>query len=261
MHRVESQVSHLVIFAVPQSPSDSKRFPYLKSEGLTQGQKERLMGRLKLESDEIRRRFALVVNRARESLEKQKLMSEQLIILIKHAYGEENELNEIFERNITIKELFLALFDHWSFFDYELLRLIINGFCTELCREMEDYIAEFKKYCQRRLCEIPVDVFKTRPDETNNLYVKCDKSFDKITLEEAKELELRLSKLLDMELYLLRLEEGCVQLVFRSLCDLSTKFPLNQLQKEQLREMKILRFSVQLRPGTPKIQQAPRREL
>ena len=200
------------------------------------------MGRLKLESDEIRRRFALVVNRARKSLEKQQLMSEELVILIKHAYVEENELYEIFQRNRTIKELFLALCDHWSFFDYELLRLIINGSCTELCGEMEDYIAEFKKYCQRRLCEIPVDVFKTRPDETNNLYVKCDKTFDKITLEEAKELELRLSKLLDTELYLLRVEEGCVQLVFRSLCDLSMKFPLSQLQKEQLSEMKILRL-------------------
>ena len=196
------------------------------------------MGRLKMESNEIRRRFALVVDRARESLEKQKLISEDLKILIKHA--EENKLYEIFEQNRTIKALFLALFDHWSFFDYEILWLIISRFCTELRREMEDYIAEFKIYCQRRLCEIPVDVFKTRPDDTNNLYVKCDKTFDKITLEEAKELELRLSKLLDTELYLLRVEEGCVQLVFRSLCDLSTKFPLHKLQKKQLFEMKIL---------------------
>ena len=200
------------------------------------------MGRLKLESDEIRRRFALVVDRARKSLEKQRLMSEELAILIKHAYGEQNELYEIFERNKTIKELFLVLFHHWSFFDYELLRLIINGSCTELCGEMEDYIEEFKKYCQRRLCEIPVDVHETRPNDTNKLYVKCDETFDKITLEEAKELELKLSKLLDTELYLLRVEKGCVQLVFRSLCDLSMKFPLSQLQKEQLSEMKILRL-------------------
>ena len=130
--------------------------------------------------------------------------------------------------------------DHWSFFDYKFLGLIIDGFCTELQADMARYELEFKKYCERRLCEIPADVFETRPNEKNNLYVKCDHYFDKITLKEAKDLELRLAKLLDTELYLLRVEEGCVQLVFGSLCDLSTKLPLNKLQKEQLSEMKIL---------------------
>ena len=225
---------------LPQSPSETKRFPYLKSEGLTQGQRERLIARLTMESDEIRMKFALVLDRARESLEKQNLTSEDLKILIR--YAEKNKISEVFEQNQNIKELFLAMIDHWSFFNYEFLGLIIDRFCTELRGEMKDYVKEFKEYCQRRLCEIPVDVFKNRPDETNNLYVKCDEYFDKVTLKEAKNLESRLSKLLDTELYLLRVEEGCVQLVFRSLCDLSTKFPLNQLQREQLSEMKILRL-------------------
>ena len=224
--------------ALPQSPSDSKRFPYLKSEGLTQGERERLIIRLTMGSDDLRKKFALVVDRARESLEKQKLTSKDLQVLIKHAT--KNKLYDVFKRKKTIHKLFLKMTDHWSFFDYEFLGLIIDRFCTELQADMARYEMEFKKYCQRRLCEIPADVFQTRPNEKNNLYVKCDHYFDKITLKEAKELEERLAKLLDTELYLLRVEEGCVQLVFGSLCDPSTKFPLNQLQREQLSEMKIL---------------------
>ena len=225
--------------ALPQSPSDSKRFPYLKTEGLTQGERERLIGRLTMESDDLRKEFALVVDRARESLEKQKLTSKDLQVLIKHAT--KNKLYDVFKRKKTIHKLFLKMTDYWSFFDYEFLSLIIKRFCRELLVDMANYVLEFKKYCQRRLCEIPADVFKTRPNEKNNLYVKCDHYLDKITLKEAKDLELRLAKLLDTELYLLRVEEGCVQLVFGSLCDLSTKFPPNQLQKEQLFEMHILR--------------------
>ena len=212
----------------------------MKSEGLTQGERERLIIRLTMGSDDLRKKFALVVDRARESLEKQKLTSKDLQVLIKHAT--KNKLYDVFKKKKTIHKLFLKMTDHWSFFDYEFLGLIIDRFCTELQADMARYELEFKKYCQRRLCEIPADVFQTRPNEKNNLYVKCDHYFDKITLKEAKELEERLAKLLDTELYLLRVEEGCVQLVFGSLCDLSSKFPLNQLQREQLSDMKILRL-------------------
>ena len=191
-----------------------------------------------MQSDKMMKKFALVVDGARKSLEKQKLTSKDLQVLIRH--GTKNKLYDVFKKKRTIHKLFLKMADYWSFFDYEFLSLIIDGFCTELQADMARYELDFKEYCQHRLCEIPADVFQTRPNEKNNLYVKCDHYFDKITLKEAKALELRLSELLDAELYLLRVKEGCVQLVFGSLCDLNTKFPLNHLQKKGLYEMKIL---------------------
>ena len=173
-------------------------------------------------------------------MEKQNKTSEDLKILV--TYGEKNKLFNVFKKKKKPTKLFLKMKDHWSFFNYDFLGLIIKGFCTELQPDFEKYILEFKKYCQRRLCEVPADIFETRPNEKNNLYVKCDHYFDKLTLKEAKDLECRLSDLLATELYLLRIEEGCVQLVFGSLCDLTTKFPLNGQQKEQLSEMGILQL-------------------
>ena len=131
---------------------------------------------------------------------------------------------------------------YWSFFNYDLLALIIRRHCPELLPNLENYISEFKKYCQRRLCEVPADIFESRSDEKNNLYVKLDHYFDKITAKEAKDLERRLSKLLATELYLLRIEEGCVQLVFSSLCDLKQTFLLSAQQKAELSQMKILQL-------------------
>ena len=138
---------------------------------------------------------------------------------------------------MSITKLFLALGDYWWFFDYELLSLIINRHCMELKPELELYITSFKEYCERRICEVPIDVFKERGDEYN-LYVKCDHNFDKNTLSDVKDIEGKLSDLLETELYLLGVEEGCVKLVFTNLCAITS--PLTLKQMEELKELKVI---------------------
>ena len=143
----------------------------------------------------------------------------------------------MFETKEDVRELFLELWNYWSFFDYEFLSIIIDRFCSDLKSELQAYISSFKEYCERRICEIPSDVFKKREDDDYNLYVKCDHNFDKDTVKNVKDLECHLSDLLDTELYLLGVEEGCLKLQFSCFCSIST--PLNP---KTLKELKILRL-------------------
>ena len=207
---------------------------------MTKGEKDRLIGRLKLESGKMRNKFADLADRTREALEKNKTSVKDLELLIK--FSDRNNLVNLFKKKKTVYKLFYALSDRCSFFDYEFLSVIINRYCPELKPLLDDYEAHFKTFCQCRLCEIPSDIF-TKKRHTNNLYVKYNQSVDQMTLETAKDLEIKLSELLKTELYLLEVHEGCVELVFDSCCDLNDQFPLSKQQKEHLDKMGVIRLN------------------
>ena len=216
----------------PQSP---KKFPYLKSEHLTKGRKERLLAQLELDSDNMQNKFAILVDRARASLEEQNIACSNLKVLVSHS--RKNKLFDLLDRSGSINDLFLKLRNYWSFFDYEFLSVIIDRHCLELKPDLKDYVSSFKEYCKRRICEVPADVFSKRTDDEYNLYVKCDHNFDKNTLDDVKKMELKLSNLLDTDLYLLGVEEGCIKLVFKSLCAIAT--PLSDRQVDELKNLQI----------------------
>ena len=217
-----------------------KKFPYLKDKSMTENERERLIGRLTIESQEMMDKFAIFVDRTREALEHKQVSVNDLTALIK--YSSRNCLVKIFKRKRTIFDLFYALSDYCSFFDYEFIGLIIKRHCPELISELDKYEHEFKMFCRRRLCEIPSDIFKTRKGDKNNLYIKYDEKVDMMKLETAKQLEHRLSKLLETELCLLEVQEGCVELVFYSLCDLDENIPLHRWQEKQLTEMEVIQL-------------------
>ena len=222
----------------PLSPDKFKKFPYLKSEHLTQGRRERLLAQLELESEKMQNEFAILVDRARESLEENNITCSKLKVLVSHSH--KNTLLDLITRSGSIMDLFFELRKYWSFFDYEFLSVIIDRYCLELKPDLKDYVSSFKEYCKRRICEVPANVFSKRTDDEYNLYVKCDYNFDKNTLDDVKKMELKLSNLLDTDLYLLGVEEGCIKLVFNSLCAIST--PLSNEQVDELKSLGIFRL-------------------
>ena len=213
---------------------------------MTEEERERLIGRLKLESSRMKNKFAILVDRARASLQQQNISASDLKVLVEHS--SRNELVNLFKKkkkSIKILDLFCALSDYWSFFDYEFLGLIIERHCPELLSELKKYEDQLKMFCHRRLCEIPKDIFKTKKGHKNNLYVKYNQKVNQMKLETAKELELKLSELLDTELHLLEVQEGCVELVFHSHCDLNKNIPLRRYQQLQLtREMEVIQLRI-----------------
>ena len=212
-----------------------KQFPHLKTEGLSEEKKQRLLGRLKVESGVMQDKFAILVDRARESLVKKNVSSGDLKILVKCSQA--STLHSIFTEVNSINTLFEKLCDYWSFFDYELVSLIIKRHCKELLSDLDVYKSELKKYCCRRIIEVPTDIFASMNADKNSLFVKCDITFDTMTLEQVKDLESRLSVLLDSDLYLLQIKEGCTLFIFNSLCPIST---LTSAQKEELANMQVV---------------------
>ena len=209
-------------------------------------ERERLIGRLEHESGKMKNEFAILVDRARESLEQKKISIDKLKVLTK--YSNRSDLFDLFEkmhmRKRTISDLFCALSEYWSLFDYEFLAVIIKRHCPELQSELDVYEDQFKTFCKRRLCEIPCDTFKTKTKQKKKLYVKYNKKVDEITLETAKKLEHKLSELLETELYLLEVQEGCVELVFYSLSELDENIPLHKYQQLQLIKMEVIQLRI-----------------
>ena len=217
-----------------------QRFPYLKAETLTTEQREELIGKLTVESEDMRSKFAILVGLMNSSLQDNKISVSKLKVTFK--YLELNELVEVLHDETDMNEAIFKAGDFLSFFDYETVKAIIKTHCADLQQKMESYESDFEIYCRRRLCEVPVDCLKAGVlSKTSNLYVKIDKNF-KIKLSEVKRIEIRLSYLLGKFLNLLKVEKGCIKLVFNYLGRIKVTLPLNSQQEEELSEMRVLRL-------------------
>ena len=220
-----------------------QRFPYLKAENLTTEQREELIAELKVESEDMRLKFATLVSLMNKSLQNNKVSVSELTVTFQTI--DLDELVEILEDETDMNKAMLKACDFWSFFDYEIVKNIISTHCrddADLQQEVESYESDFKTYCERRLCEVPMDSLKADiPSKTSNLHVKIDENF-KIKLCRIKIIETRLSRLLDKRLYLLKVEDGCIELVFNYLGRIKLSLPLNSQEEEELSEMGVLRL-------------------
>ena len=192
-----------------------------------------MLARLNVESNEMRRKWALLTDKL---LIKQNVDTGDIKMLIKCPF---NKLFKLFESEMKMNDLFLKLYDHLSFFDHEFLCLIIKRYCPKLIDDLETYVSDLKCYCKRRVVEVPDEVFKEKDACESSLFVKCDKSFESVILEDILDLELRLSQLLGVDLFLLRVDDGCTELVFEAMCPV---LPLTKLQREQLAEIGVLKL-------------------
>jgi hypothetical protein len=218
----------------PLSPDVLKKFPYLKTPTLSDSEREKLLARLNIESEDIRCEWALLTDRTKGSLIEQNISAESLKELIESPF---HKFRKLLESEISINDFFSKLRKHLSFFNYKFIELIVRRYCPELSKDMEKYVRDLKQYCKRRIVEVPADAFKGKDANNNSLCVKCDRSFEEVIFEDILNLESRLSALLEVDIILLRVEDGCTELVFEVMCPVS---PLTEYQRDQLTEMGIL---------------------
>ena len=171
------------------------------------------------------------------SLKENKRIAKDIKVLMK--FSSAKELCDLFKEGMSINDLFLELGDYLSFFDYELLELIIKEYCSGLSTELEKYKSDLKEYCRRRIVEVPMHVIESKRTDKNVIHVKYEKEFCSITLNDIKVLEVRLAQLLETDLCLLGVEEGCTQLVLGSTHTITT---LTDQQRDELVKMEILEF-------------------
>ena len=210
---------------------------------MTEDRREELIAKLTVESEDMRSKFAALVDLMNISLQDNKVPVSKLTVTFKNL--DVDELVEILQDETDMDKAILKASDFWSFFDYEIVKSIISTHCrgdADLQQEVKSYESDFTIYCERRLCEVPMDILKADvPSKTSNLHVKIDENF-KIKLYKMKRIENRLSNLLDKRLYLLKVEDGCIELVFNYLGRIKLSLPLNSQQEEELSEMGVLRL-------------------
>ncbi len=186
------------------------------------------------ESTKITKNFAVLVEITKKSLEAHGVSADTLKDLIRRS-SFSNLLQEVIQIK-ALDDLVLKLGDYWSFFDHELLKIIIESFCGNLAADLKEYECEFKSFCDYQLCELPKGIFGVAEDE-NCLHLKFDESTI-ACLWDIKELSSEVSKLLQMKFVLQQNKDGCLELV--SFLSSPLPPPLTFHQILQLQEVKIV---------------------
>jgi len=128
---------------------------------------------------------------------------------------------------------------YWSFFNYELLEHIIQVFGTpEDKSKLQKYLDDLKKFCQRRIFEVPAHVYGNERKEQDwvKFTVKLDDEVQK--LQDLCQVKSKIAEIIGLRLsalYLCHIARGCVEVVFMIPQLVAQKtFPLTDGQQKLL---------------------------
>ena len=252
MHRLIPRINIKIVQYIVVSLVE--KFPLLKKKinDLSKDEKDELLLRLNHESKAILDSFAQLVTRTQMYLRHSEATTEDLKKLL--IEREMKELVGQIESTDTIPMILSKIKqgNYWSFFNYELLASIITCFCreTHLIAELEEYVSEFKVYCQRRVSEVPSGSLSGEQSDkqsSSTFKVKMDDTFriQETNLEQLKSIQYKLQKVLNMNpLLLVDVEGGCIELTFRYFENAMAKLlPLREAEKIALSKIGVQCFN------------------
>ena len=197
------------------------------------------MGRLVVDSEDIRSKFSSLLIQTTKSFISEKVSIRLLKIVLKPY-----KISKLNESDDDISKILLKAFDYCSLFSFKIVRDIIDHLGTNDDKErLAKYEASFKDYCKRRLCEVPTEVLNpggSGEKKQTELYVKMDEIFE-VPLEKIYVIQSEISKILEKPIHLKGMKEGCVELIFYLLHELDEIFPLNEKQMNLLKGIGVLR--------------------
>ena len=149
-----------------------------------------------------------------------------------------------------LDEFFAGLLPHMSFFNYEILRLIIQHLEGDLIGIFAKYEAHFESYCKNRLSG-PHPIMFTNEAQNNaqfmeTFFVKLDAEWDGMPIEYIKRFQCKLGSILNIrqeKLLLQSVQKGCVLFTFlihRSLLQMLINNGLTDNQVHALREDQVI---------------------
>lgn len=161
-----------------------------------------LAARLKGESKEMLAKFStLVTHTVKLFGDKKGTTIEDLILSIHHLRGHESDKSTLIKdlkrlKKEDVQEALLIMSDYWSFYDHELLSVIIKTFGSpELKFEHGEYVIELTRYCKRRLCEVHPSSKEKGIAHPKNVTIVLDEIFN-IPLRYGNAIIRKLSRLL-----------------------------------------------------------------
>ena len=201
-------------------------FPYLDVSGLDEDDKIDLEYRLQSETRKMIFCFAMFTADVIRSLEHLEVPLEKVkhSILSLGAFThniavkvlDEKDKQEIKEAK-TFSDIFIALGDYISFFNYQIVRYIIyqHG-ATKDHERLEEYVQQFHSFCQRSIFEVPQSVFNSSSRRTAKVFaLKCTEEV--ATMKGVIRVIGEIASIFGLQpavLQLCSIKKGCVELHF-----------------------------------------------
>ncbi len=209
-------------------------FPYLSED--------RLFYQHKLDEDtkNIKRDFASLVFDSQRSIMERSTLEDVKNLL---EYFDRETFVYLLRECESFQELFKRISNLISFFDYDIIKLLTRKFASNrVKKKMEKYKKKFQEFSKRCVCELPSDAFG-EPAQSEKVYaIKIDKSLNSLTVDDLAKLKYKMNRSLGHEsLKLMRIEEGCVQLIFKSIK--KDKLKISFKVEEELRKIGVLSIS------------------
>ena len=216
----------------PKTNKDNPKFPYLDMTQLEHdepGRKEYLEDRLAYDTYQMVVQFDRLTLSTRKSIKNQGVLTRDLAssLLSFRAFASSvnqtpllQEHQSVILSTDSIAQIFLILREHISFFNYEIIKLVIEDLGTDEDRtKLKEYEAAFSEFCQRNVFEIPPHIYGqalTHGTEHNIIVFKYTPTVAS-TLQAVRWTRFEISKILGIEPYSLQLcsvEKGCLELHF-----------------------------------------------
>ena len=211
---------------------------------------------LRHDSVEIEKKFAKLVASIFQSLTSRSISKDRLVSCLMglncltKVYNGGNQAmfrkqrRKFDDPSATIDTVWQVIGEYFSFFDYDILELIADTLGDDSDNQnFAQYKEDFETYVRRRVI---IDETSSGNDcesngENTTMLVVLDSSYDECEIGHLKSLQIKLSKVLNLNngiLQLCKVKEGSVQLVFQ-IPNFITKdiFPLSPDQESALREL------------------------
>lgn len=218
-------------------PDLSPYFPHLPTNDNQMSKEERLCYMINLDdhTKKLKGAFVGLVFDLWKHLDQNKKQGGVVQILKLFDESKYENLNNC----MSISDITIIITKHISFFDYEVIKFLTRKLGSSNIKEkLKKYVKMFRAYSSRRIVECPSGAFGD-VDKMEKVYVlKTDQILEKLTVEEMRILQYKMCKILGRILIrLLRVEDGCVQFIFRGI---EEEFSISKEQKQALRNLGVL---------------------
>ena len=196
---------------------------------------------------DIQKHFGRFVTDTCRSFKERHVDPQDLILLIRTSFPMMNERIKELNQKPCLGQIFNIVADHaCSWFDYELLKEIINYFKDDGDkRRLQEYEHHFKEYAQERLPKGKkhIKIGVGAKQGCRQLVIKIDREWKEVTFNDLDKLRRTFASVLGIrrrDLYLADIREGCIMMTFMITDELARKlFPTrNCLTSSQVKSLK-----------------------
>ena len=124
-------------------------------------------------------------------------------------------LHEIKTTCSDIDDIFSKLEGYYSWFNFDLIEVIVATFCEEVNQKLSRYKANLKKYCRNRLCLLPDLLIGEHSENFTLCIFKVDKEWEMIRVSEVQIVMSIICEILEIDpiAFLFRAAcNGCIEL-------------------------------------------------